>query len=122
MSMQSKEIIAEKAWGKICDLTSAGNGRTEDFIRIIQSAMNSVHECHDCTCIEGQKQREATNEVTDENIELDRQLASAQVGMESYIKELRRCVRELVVNSQNGVRDHDLEIHGVELAEKPLKQ
>lgn len=42
--------------------------------------------------------------------------------MESYIRECRKCIRDLVRASQGGYRDHSLEIDGVLLAEKPIRR
>lgn len=38
----SIDQIAEEAWDKIRDLSSAGNGKTNDFVAIIQAAIEKA--------------------------------------------------------------------------------
>ena len=41
--MKTTDQIAAKAWDKICDLTSAGNGSMDDFIAIIKAACEKAY-------------------------------------------------------------------------------
>lgn len=42
--MKTTNQIAAEAWDKICNLTSKGNGKTDDFVSIIQAAIEKGME------------------------------------------------------------------------------
>jgi len=101
---------ATEAAIKIVNESSCLMDELGGIARIIQSAIDKAIKKHnEPSEIAGIKVRWWPKEI---------------VAMEDYIqyiRQLRVCIRDLVRCSQDGVRDHSLEMWGVELAAKPLR-